>query len=106
MKLSETVSVTVIYDGWLLEQNRLTKQLFTDAMNHYDQLCANPDVRKELLAAAHYAGRKARAQDMVVRASAARTLLGCCSAAALTTEFIKIGVQTAIWSLSSPAATR
>jgi hypothetical protein len=105
MKLNETASITVMYDGWLLEQNRVTKQTFASVMDDYDRLCANADTRKKLLAAAHYAGRKARAQDLVARAGAARTLLWWLFRSG-TMEFIKIGVRIAIWSSPSPAATR
>jgi hypothetical protein len=50
MKLS--ASITIMYDGWLLEQNRVTEQTFTSTMDNYDRRYADANARKELLAAA------------------------------------------------------
>src|SRR6516225_8390351 len=76
MKLSEAASITVMYNGWLLEQNRLTKQIFTNAMDNYDRrYAADADAREKLLAAARYIGCNAKTQALNLRTTASTALL-------------------------------
>jgi hypothetical protein len=70
----QAAAVAVLYNGWLLDQCRMTPQSFTRAMDDYDRRFPAAD-REKVFAAAHFTGRTAKGQDLVMRHSAAITLL-------------------------------
>jgi hypothetical protein len=72
---TNTAAFTILYDGWLLAQNRVTTQVFNSVMDKYDERWAKPEDRQKVVAAAHYTGCHARTQDVVLCHAAAMTLL-------------------------------
>jgi hypothetical protein len=72
---ANAAAFTILYDGWLLAQNRVTTQVFNHVMDKYDERWAKSEDRQKVVAAAHHTGRNARTQDVVMCHAAAMTLL-------------------------------
>jgi hypothetical protein len=49
-----TAAFTILYDGWLLAQNRITTEVFNHVMDKYDERWARPEDRQKVVAAAHH----------------------------------------------------
>jgi hypothetical protein len=72
---ANAAAFTILYDGWLLAQNRVTETVFNHVMDKYDERWATSEDRQKVVAAAHHTGRNARTQDVVMCVAAAMTLL-------------------------------
>jgi len=72
---SPTAAVTILYNSWLLMQNRVTPSAFAGLMDDYDRAWPTTAQRKKVFAAACHVGRQAKTQELTMRQGAALTLL-------------------------------
>jgi hypothetical protein len=71
----ETACVTVLYNGWLLAQARVSQSTFTSLMNNYDLLWADQPAQQTAVQAACQIGRNAKTESDEMRHAAMMTLV-------------------------------